>query len=133
MDLIADTSFLVGLWCRQAWALDFANEHPGATLGIPWIVRGEFCHGALRAGHDPAEVERFLSLGLSCDDSAAAVPFYARFAAALQETQAGVYQGIGQNDLWIAAVAMQSGLPLLTRNRRHFDRIEGLTLQVLIP
>jgi predicted nucleic acid-binding protein len=28
---------------------------------------------------------------------------------------------------------MQSGLPLLTRNRRHFDRIEGLTIQVLIP
>jgi predicted nucleic acid-binding protein len=26
---------------------------------------------------------------------------------------------------------LQAGLPLLTRNRRHFDRIEGLSLQVL--
>jgi len=40
MDLIADTSFLVGLWCRRAWALDFANDNAGKTLGIPWVARG---------------------------------------------------------------------------------------------
>ncbi len=131
MDLIADTTFLVGLWRRQSWAMDFASAHPGKTLGISWVVRGEFWHGAVRAGHDPAEVERFLSLGLPLDETAGAVPFYARIASALQENHPDVYQGIGQNDLWIAAVAVQTGLPLLTRNRRHFDRIDGLSLQVL--
>ena len=79
MDLIADTTFLDGLWRRQAWALDFATGNPGKTLGIPWVVRGEFWHGAVRAGHDPAEVE----------------------------------------------------LTRLTRNRRYFDRIDGLSLLVL--
>jgi hypothetical protein len=38
------------------------------------VVRGEFWHGALRAGHDPAEVERFLSLGLPLDGALAVVP-----------------------------------------------------------
>ena len=131
MDLIADTTFLVGLWRRQSWALEFANGNPGKTLGIPWVVRGEFWHGAVRAGHDPAEVERFLSLGLPLDDASAVVMTYARVAAALQTKHPDVYQGIGQNDLWIAAVAVQAGLPLLTRNRRHFDRVEGLSLHVL--
>jgi len=132
MDLIADTTFLVGLWRRQAWALDFATGNPVKTLGIPWVVRGEFWHGAVRAGHDPAEVEHFLSLGLPLDDAAAAVPVYARIAAALQERHPDVYQGIGQNDLWIASVAVQTGLPLLTRNRRHFDHVEGLVLHVVV-
>ena len=131
MELIADTSFLVGLWRRQSWALAFATKNPGKVLGIPWLVRGEFWHGALRAGHDPAEVERFLSLGLPQDDMAASVQVYARLAAALQERHPEVYERIGQNDLWIAAAAVQSGLPLLTRNRRHFGRIEGLTVHVL--
>jgi predicted nucleic acid-binding protein len=52
-------------------------------------------------------------------------------ACSLQEHHPDVYPGIGQNDLWIAAVAVQTGLTLLTRNRRHFERIDGLTLLVL--
>ena len=131
MDLIADTTFLVGLWRRQAWALEFASDHPDQTLGIPWVVRGEFQHGATRAGHDPAEVGRFLALGLAVDDVAAVLPVYARIASALQEGHPEVYRSIGQNDLWIAAVAVRAELPLLTRNRRHFDRIEGLSLHLL--
>jgi predicted nucleic acid-binding protein len=133
MDLIADTSFLVGLWRRQPWALDFAKGNPGKTLGIPWVVRGEFRHGAVRAGHDEAEVERFLALGLPLDEPGEIVMAYALIAAGLQENHPDVFGGIGQNDLWIAAVAVHAGLPLLTRNRRHFERIEGLSLHVLEP
>jgi predicted nucleic acid-binding protein len=131
MELIADTSFLVGLWRRQSWALAFATQNPGKTLGIPWVVRGEFWQAAVRAGHDPAEVERFLSLGLALDEAGGAAPVYARIAAGLQVSHPEVYLAIGQNDLWIAAVAVQAGLPLLTRTSRHFDRIEGLALLVL--
>ena len=105
MDLIADTTFLVGLWRRQSWAMDFASAHPGKTLGISWVVRGEFWHGAVRAGHDPVEVERFLSLGLPIDDAAGAVPFYARIATALQQNHPDVYQGIGQNGPWLCRQA----------------------------
>ena len=35
---------------------------------------------------------------------------------------------IPTNDIWIAAVAFQHGLPLFTRDR-HFSRIEGLILR----
>jgi len=132
MDLIADTSFLVGLWRRQSWALEFAQQNPGKVMGIPWVVRGEFWHGALRAGHHPADVERFLSLGLSLDDAGPVIPTYARLAARLQESHPATYREIGQNDLWIAASAVQAGLPLLTRNERHFGKIDGLTVCALV-
>ncbi len=34
----------------------------------------------------------------------------------------------GTNDLWIAAVALRHGLPLVTRDAGHFGRIPGLDL-----
>jgi tRNA(fMet)-specific endonuclease VapC len=36
---------------------------------------------------------------------------------------------IGDFDLLIAATALQLGLTLLTNNRRHFERIEGLHIE----
>ena len=38
---------------------------------------------------------------------------------------------IGDMDLLIAAVALQYNVTLLTNNRRHFDRIEGLRIESL--
>jgi tRNA(fMet)-specific endonuclease VapC len=32
------------------------------------------------------------------------------------------------NDIWIAACALQHDLPLMTHNPRHFDHIKGLRL-----
>lgn len=35
---------------------------------------------------------------------------------------------IGTNDLWIAATALVYGMPLVTRNVEHFERVPGLEL-----
>jgi tRNA(fMet)-specific endonuclease VapC len=35
---------------------------------------------------------------------------------------------IGQRDALIAGACLVTGLPLLTRNRRHFERVSGLRL-----
>ncbi|CAN5468211.1 type II toxin-antitoxin system VapC family toxin [soil metagenome] len=37
--------------------------------------------------------------------------------------------GIALPDALIAATSLKHGLPLLTRNRRHFGRVEGLSLR----
>jgi predicted nucleic acid-binding protein len=129
MELIADTSFLVGIWRRQSWAVGFAQANRQRVLGIPWVVLGEFWHGAMRAGHDPEVVAKFLLTGLPVHDVERVVPFYARICCQAQED--GFYSGIAQNDLWIAATALSLRLPLVTRNRRHFDKIEVLRLEVL--
>ena len=36
---------------------------------------------------------------------------------------------IGDMDLLIGATALRHGLTLLTNNRRHFERIEGLAIE----
>jgi predicted nucleic acid-binding protein len=126
MELIADTTFLIGLWRQQRWAQAFAEDNPSLSVAIPWVVLGEFWHGAVKAGHDPEAVRRFLSLGLPLNDTEAVVPVYARICASLQDK--GVYRKIGQNDLWIAATSVAFEKPLVSRNRRHFEEVEGLQL-----
>lgn len=129
MDLIADTSFLIGLWRNQAWAASYASRNSVKSLGIPWIVLGEFKHGAVRAGHDTERVDRFLGIGVPLMDAGSAVEAYAGLCSRLQHT--AEYRNIGQNDLWIAAIALSLDLPLVTRNRRHFGAIKGLKLEVI--
>jgi predicted nucleic acid-binding protein len=129
MDLVADTSLLVGLWRRQSWATSFAHENPEKALGIPWVVLGEFWHGAMRAGHAADRVREFLLLGIPLMDPAPVIPQYAKLCADLQGE--AVYHQIGQNDLWIAAVSLAYDRPMVTRNRRHFGAMDGLACVVL--
>jgi len=129
MDLIADTSYLVGLWRGQRWATAYAYAHPEKSIGLPWVVLGEFWHGATRAKHDSGDVAAFLSIGVHLTDATHAVPVYAQICAKL--SQVTDYRKISQNDLWIASVAVALKKPLLTRNVRHFDLIEDLVLEIL--
>ncbi len=129
MDLIADTSYLVGLWRGQIWATGYASSNPAKSLAIPWIVLGEFWHGALQAKHEPAEVNEFLSMGIHITDAGPIFPVYAKICAEISSNSA--YPLIGQNDLWIASVAVAMRKPLLSRNRRHFDAIPELELVAL--
>ena len=131
MDLIADTSYLVGLWRGQSWATAYAYSNPEKSIGLPWVVLGEFWHGATLAKHDPVDVAAFLSIGIHVHDATLVVPVYAQICAKL--SQLADYRKMSQNDLWIAAVAVALKKPLLTRNRRHFDLVEGLELEVLQP
>jgi tRNA(fMet)-specific endonuclease VapC len=49
-------------------------------------------------------------------------------AAAVRLTLAKAGIGIGMADSLIAGIALAQGATLLTRNRRHFERVEGLKL-----
>lgn len=129
MDFVADTTFLVGLWRRQAWAVAFAQKETGKSLGLTWVVLGEFWHGATVAGHDAQRVEAFLRLGIPLLDPTPMIPVYAELCAELQH--ADVYRSVGQNDLWIAAAAIATNRPLVTRNQRHFALMSRLQIEVL--
>ena len=129
MDLIADTTLLVGIWRSRPWARNFVAAHTGKSLGVPWIVLGEFWHGAIRANHDEEQVRRFLSIGLALMDPAPVISSYAKICVSLQAQN--IYRNVGQNDLWIAATCLAYDKPLVTRNRRHFEAIEGLKLEIL--
>ena len=122
MGLILDTNALSAIAdAEPVPSAQFANAR---RVAIPVIVLGEYRFGI---GHsrNKQRYERWLEELVSvCDvlvvDEETAIR-YAEIRAKLK--QAGT--PIPSNDMWIAALARQHALPILTRDR-HFDSIKGL-------
>ena len=96
-----------------------------AEIALPVIALGEYRYGIRQSRHR-ARYERWLNEVLaacrilSVDENTAAV--YADIRGELK--RAG--RPLPGNDLWIAALARQHSLPLLSRDQ-HFDLVAGLT------
>ena len=100
------------------------------NIYLPSIVIGEFLSGTYRA-NDPeseiAKIEQFqeqTAITFNVDSDTAQK--YAKIASGL----AKVGTPISQNDMWIAALAIQRKLKLLTGDK-HFRRIQGLEIILL--
>lgn len=96
---------------------------PGRALYLSFVVAGELAAGASLA--DRAKWEEFLAsfhvLGSSADVSWE----YGRAYRYLQDNG----RLIGGNDLWIAATALASRMPVVTRNVDHYRRVPGLDVE----
>jgi tRNA(fMet)-specific endonuclease VapC len=109
-----------------------AEEHPGVTrvlagaqqLALPVVVIGEYRFGIAESRYR-ARYRRWLD-GLAADCRVLDVDeqtahHYAAIGVELRQTG----KPIPTNDLWIAALCRQHGLPLLSRDR-HFDVVSGV-------
>lgn len=93
---------------------------------LPQAALAELYAGAFRSARPDKnlqQIARFLEAVdvMSPNDSTPEI--YGRISAQL--AQAGT--PIPQNDIWIAAIALQSGLPLATTDA-HFQQIAGLSV-----
>jgi tRNA(fMet)-specific endonuclease VapC len=105
----------------------FRKLRPGeAALSV--ITYGELIYGASKSAQRAAALERLRELvhllpALSLPESAAEA--YGSIRAGLESKG----QMIGNNDLWIAAHAVVTGLTLVTNNESEFRRVRGLKIQ----
>jgi predicted nucleic acid-binding protein len=95
-----------------------------ARAAIPVIVLGEFRYGIAQSRHRPtyeawleSELPHFEILTVTEETAVA----YAALRIALKRSG----RPIPANDAWIAAVALQHRLPVLSRDE-HFDGVPGL-------
>jgi tRNA(fMet)-specific endonuclease VapC len=126
LDFLLDTNFLIGLWRQPSAgaAARFLAHHADAAFGLPWIAKGEFLAGAVIAGHDLERVAHFIAdFPVVLPDEATPM-HYAEAFAGVRRRKATV----GPNDLWMAAAALQAGVPLLTRNVRELSLVQGLVV-----
>ena len=91
---------------------------------IPVIVLGEFRYGIADSRHRrtyeewlAANLPRFELLAITAETT---IPY-----ALLRGTLKRLGRPIPANDAWIAALAMQHRLPILTRDQ-HFDALPGV-------
>lgn len=99
---------------------------PGETLFLPLVALGELYKGAAksaRAAHNRQLVDDFLQVAALLYPDQATAEIYARTAVELEAKG----QIIPENDLWIAAVALECDLPLAARDA-HFRNVDGLAV-----
>jgi len=107
--------------------LDIASQAPPAEpLFLSLTALGELYKGVLKSA-DPAgnrsQLDTFLqTVAVLHPDTATAV-HYAQIAVDLEKKGTP----IPENDIWIAAVALECSMPLATRDA-HFQKVDGLAL-----
>ena len=123
-----DTDWVIHYMNRIGRVVDRVVELSPAGMGLSIISLAELHEGLARAA-DPGQGERELRAFLErvsllqLDEQTCRI--FGRERARLRA------EGnlIGDMDLLIGATALRHGLTLLTNNRRHFERIEGLTIE----
>lgn len=120
--MILDTNAVSAIGMKDSSILPALQGH--AALFVPVIVVGEYRFGILgsrKQRETTSWFNTFLQRVQMLNITEETAERYADVRRALKE--AGT--PIPQNDVWIAALALQHGLPLLTRDG-HFDRVAGL-------
>jgi tRNA(fMet)-specific endonuclease VapC len=94
------------------------------AIYMPWVVLGELHYGALRAQRREAQlalIRDFLQTAIVLLPDRSTSERYGQVKAEL----AGIGKLIPDNDIWIAAMARQFDLPLVTRDA-HFAVVPAL-------
>ena len=99
---------------------------PAEPLFLPLVALGELYKGAeksARSSLNRQRVDDFLQLAALLFPDSATAEIQAK-AAVKMETRG---QAIPENDIWIAAVALECDMPLATLDA-HFQRVDGLSV-----
>ncbi len=120
--MILDTNAL------SAWADGAASVHPAlssaARLVLPAVVLGEYLFGILQSRHRQ-RYEQWLATNLPAAELATIGHATAREYAGIRLELKKRATPIPANDAWIAALARQHALPILS-NDTHFDAVSGI-------
>jgi tRNA(fMet)-specific endonuclease VapC len=122
---LLDTNIVINLFAQDASVQERLTQ--AEQVFVPSIVLGELYFGARKSARieaNLAQVDEFAasSAVLACDEVTAQE--YGRIKNLLRQKG----RPIPENDIWIAAVALQHGL-ILTSRDGHFNEIEGLTIE----
>lgn len=123
--LLLDTNAVVALF-RQDAAIQ-QRLTAAAEVFLPITVVGELHYGAensTRPADNHDQVDQFAASSsiLTCDLATA------RHYGKIKHGLRGKGRPIPENDIWIAAVALQYGLTVVSRDQ-HFREVDGLLVE----
>lgn len=124
-NFLLDTNIVIAIFAKDPSAhqqLSAANE-----VFVPSIVLGELYYGARKSSRGESNlrsVNKFAAANriLSCDSDTAQE--YGRIKNQLRKKG----RPIPENDIWIAAMARQHSLTLVSRDK-HFDEVDGIAIE----
>jgi len=129
MRYLLDANMVIYIRQKQPAAVlrRFSELQPGEAA-ISVIAYGELLYGAMKSSQRESGLKQLSELSkvlpaLPLPEKAAET--YGFIRADLESKG----EMIGNNDLWIAAHALASGLTLVTNNEKEFRRVRGLKVQ----
>ncbi len=125
---MVDTDWVIDYMHQVSHVVDRVAELTPAGIGLSVISLAELYEGVqgdVDSQRSERELDAFLERVYLLDLDEGTCRIFGRERARLRS--AGML--IGDLDLLIGATALRHGLTLLTNNRRHFDRIEGLAIE----
>jgi len=122
---LLDTNIIIAVFAQEAAAQ--SQLAATAEVFVPSIALGELYYGARRSGRaaaNLARVDQFAAdnIVLGCD--AVTAQEYGEIRNLLRLRG----KPIPENDIWIAAIAIQNQLTLVTRDE-HFSAVDGLKIE----
>ncbi|MEM6805862.1 MAG: type II toxin-antitoxin system VapC family toxin [Bacteroidota bacterium] len=124
---LLDTNIVIALFNGDSKIIEQIDK--AEEIFLPATVLGELYYGAVNSGRQEENLKRIDTFKpevsiLYTDDTTALI--YGRIKKGLKDKG----KPIPENDIWIAAIAIQYGLILLSRDT-HFDEIEGLIREIV--
>ena len=124
---LLDTNIIIALFANEIKIVDQLKEIE--NVFTPSIALGELYFGASKSKNVKENIERIKSFAnnisiLSCDSETA--QHYGTIKSQLKIKG----KPIPENDIWIAAIAKQYNLTIITRDD-HFKLVDEITLEML--
>ncbi|WP_207687680.1 type II toxin-antitoxin system VapC family toxin [Desulfonema limicola] len=124
-DYLLDTNIVIGLFANDSKIIDKITN--SKNIAVPCIVIGELCYGAnksVKSRENLLRIEDFAqnNIVLNCDE------ITAKYYGSVKDRLRLKGRPIPENDIWIAAIALQYDMTLITRDE-HFKEVEKLKIE----
>lgn len=125
-NLLLDTNIVIALFAEEKRIIEQLSEADEVFLSS--IVIGELNYGARKSSRFRENLERInlfaaKNIILPCDI------VFASYYGEIKDQLRQKVKPVPENDIWIAAIALQHDLTLVSRDD-HFREIDGLKMQV---
>lgn len=122
--LLLDTNIVIAFFAQERGISD--QMQAAEAFFIPSIVLGELYFGARKSGkveQNLKQIDELAAKTAILDCNAEVAQQYGQLKANLHRKG----RPIPENDIWIAAVAIQHNLTLITRDA-HFNQVDDLSI-----
>jgi tRNA(fMet)-specific endonuclease VapC len=123
--LLLDTAAIIDLFAQDRSIMKRLRQ--AEQVFVPSIVIGEMYYGAFKSAHavdNIARVDEFASASAILAPTAATAREYGEIKNALRAKG----RPIPENDIWVAAIAKQHDLTILTRDE-HFREVQSVVAE----
>ena len=121
---LLDTNIVIALFAGEARVLNQLQQAVGICL--PSIVLGELYYGARKSGRVATNIQRVDDFSVKNEILCCDLETARQYGIIKQELHSKG-RPLPENDIWIAALAFQHNMILVTRDA-HFNEIEGLSV-----